>query len=98
MNYVLIDKKQLDDRGLFPYAELLPDGRAILPLNALKSVTGLTGVDIVDSSAIKALQEVELPVSEDVINTTPGEVVNPPSEVEQTEETEQVISEEVINE
>ena len=61
MNYVLIDKKQLDAKGLFPYAEQLPDGRVILPLNALKSMAGLTGLDIVDSETIKVLQEIVPP-------------------------------------
>lgn len=76
MNYVLVDKKQLDEKGVFPFAELLPDGRVILPLNALKTITGLTGIDIVDSEAVKALQaEATLDEKDKSDNQTNGEEV-----------------------
>ena len=45
MNYVLIEKTQLDAKGVYPYAEVLPDGRAILPLNPLKLLIVPYGIE-----------------------------------------------------
>jgi len=57
MNYVLIDKAQLDAKGVYPYAELLPDGRAILPMNALKGLDGVSGIELISGDDLKALIE-----------------------------------------
>lgn len=57
MNYVLIEKTQLDAKGLYPYAELLPDGRAILPLNALKGLDGVNGIELISGDDLKVLKE-----------------------------------------
>lgn len=75
MNYVLVDKKQLDEKGIFSFSELLPDGRVILSLNALKTITGLTGIDVVDSDRVKELQA-EAPLAE----VPPVDPVNPPAD------------------
>lgn len=93
MSYILVDKNQLDEKGLFPFAELLPDGRAILPLNVLKTVTGLIGIDIVDSETVKLLQA-EAPSTE----ITPVEPTDPPAENTESENTtENQIEKEVVN-
>lgn len=55
MNYVLIEKTQLDAKGVYPYAEVLPDGRAILPLNALKGLDGVTGISLISGDDLKVL-------------------------------------------
>ena len=57
MNYVLIDKAQLDAKGVYPYAELLPDGRAILPMNALKGLDGVSGIELISGDDLKVLKE-----------------------------------------
>ena len=57
MNYVLIEKTQLDAKGVYPYAELLPDGRAILPMNALKGLDGVSGIEIISGDDLKVLKE-----------------------------------------
>lgn len=94
MNYVLVDKKQLDEQGVFPFAELLPDGRAILPLNALKTITGLTGIDVVDSDRVKELQA-EAPPGEE----HPIDPVNPPAEENESDKPiENEPEKEVVNE
>lgn len=65
MNYALVDKKQLDEKGLFPHAEVLPDRRAIIPLNWLKAVTGLRNVEIADTKTVKELQKIEVKEEEE---------------------------------
>lgn len=55
MNYLLIEKKQLDEKGLFPYAEQLPDGRCIIPMSALKAATGFKNIEIVDDDTLDEL-------------------------------------------
>ena len=65
MNSALVDKKQLDEKGLFPHAEVLPDGRAIIPLNWLKAVTGLKDVEIADIKTVKKLQKIEVKQEEE---------------------------------
>lgn len=94
MNYVLVDKKQLDEKDVFPFAELLPDGRAILSLSALKTVTGLIGIDIVDSDRVKELQA-EAPPGEGL----PVDPVIPPAEENKSDKPiEKEPEEEVVNE
>ena len=78
MNYVLIEKTQLDAKGVYPYAEVLPDGRAILPLNALKGLDGVTGISLISGDDLKVLkeqQEAGLQASEDA-NTKESPVTN----------------------
>lgn len=92
MNYVLIEKTQLDAKGVYPYAEVLPDGRAILPLNALKGLDGVTGISLISGDDLKVLkeqQEAGLQASEDA-NTQESPVTN---DGDTTEETETVTTE-----
>lgn len=64
MNYLLVDKKQLFEKGVYTEAEEMSDGRAVLSINALKVVTNLTNVEIIDDRALEALlvKEKELKV------------------------------------
>ena len=92
MNYVLIEKTQLDAKGVYPYAEVLPDGRAILPLNALKGLDGVTGISLISGDDLKVLkeqQEAGLQASEDA-NNQESPVTN---DGDATEETETVTTE-----
>lgn len=92
MNYVLIEKTQLDAKGVYPYAEVLPDGRAILPLNALKGLDGISGISLISGDDLKALkeqQEAGLQESEDS-NAQESPVTN---DGDATEETETVTTE-----
>lgn len=76
MNYALVDKKQLDEKGLFSHAEVLPDGRAIIPLNWLKAVTGLKDVEIADTKTLKELQKIQVKQEEndtEMVEETPVE-------------------------
>jgi hypothetical protein len=36
---------------------LLPDGRAILPLNALKGIDGVSGIELISGDDLKVLKE-----------------------------------------
>lgn len=92
MNYVLIEKTQLDAKGVYPYAEVLPDGRAILPLNALKGLDGVTGISLISGDELKVLKERQgsgLQASEDA-NTQESPLTN---HGEATEEAETVTTE-----
>ena len=92
MNYVLIEKTQLDAKGVYPYAEVLPDGRAILPLNALKCLDGATGISLISGDDLKVLKEQQgagLQASEDA-NTQESPETN---DGDATEETETVTTE-----
>ena len=92
MNYVLIEKTQLDAKGVYPYAEVLPDGRAILPLNALKGLDGVTGISLISGDDLKVLkeqQEAGLQASEDA-NTQESPLTN---DGDATEEAETVTTE-----
>lgn len=94
MNYVLIEKTQLDAKGVYPYAEVLPDGRAILPLNALKGLDGVSGISLISGDDLKVLkeqQEAGLQASEDA-NTQESPVTNDGT-ADATEETETVTTE-----
>ncbi len=64
MSYILIPKDQLEERGLFPYAETLPDGRSIVPVRSMKTLSGFTGVDIVSAETVKALKNESVPTPE----------------------------------
>lgn len=55
MNYLLVDKKQLADKNIYPDAEELSDGRVVLSINALKVVTNLQNVEIIDDRGLEAL-------------------------------------------
>jgi hypothetical protein len=93
MNYVLIEKTQLDAKGLYPYAELLPDGRAILPLNALKGIDGVSGIELISGDDLKVLKEQQ----EAGVQTSQENTEEPPATEEgtgdSTEETETVTTE-----
>lgn len=69
MNYLLVEKKQLVEKGVYTEAEEMSDGRAVLTINALKVVTGLTNVEIIDDRALEALvlreKELKLKQEED---------------------------------
>ena len=47
MSYILIPKDQLEERGLFPYAETFPDGRSTVPVRPMTPLSCFTGVYIV---------------------------------------------------
>ena len=93
MNYVLIEKTQLDAKGVYPYAEVLPDGRAILPLNALKGLDGVTGISLISGDDLKVLKEQQagLQASEDA--NTQGSPVTNDGTADATEEIETVTTE-----
>lgn len=67
MNYLLVEKKQLVEKGVYTEAEEMSDGRAVLSINALKVVTNLTNVEIIDDRALEALlvKEKELKVKQE---------------------------------
>ena len=41
MNYLLVNSDLLSERGLFPHAEKLPDGRSIIPITAMRMLSGI---------------------------------------------------------
>lgn len=56
MNYLLVSKAQLIEKGIYTYAQELSDGRAVLSINALKVIgTGLKDVEIITQEALNAL-------------------------------------------
>jgi len=59
MNYVLVQKSQLIEKGVTNFGEELSDGRVVMPLSTLKTVTGLTGVDVVSLEKVKELIEAD---------------------------------------
>ena len=71
--YILVDKKQLNDKGIYPYAEVLPDGRAVLPVGALKAAPDLENISYVSKTKVLELMksqpliiENELPVEDNL--------------------------------
>lgn len=55
MNYLLVDKKQLLEKNIYPEAQELSDGRVVLNISVLKVITGLSNVEIIDDRALDAL-------------------------------------------
>lgn len=56
MNYLLVNKAQLIEKGIYTDAQELSDGRAVLSINALKVIgTGLKDVEIITQEALNAL-------------------------------------------
>lgn len=56
MNYLLVSKAQLVEKGIYTDAQELSDGRAVLSINALKVIgTGLKDVEIITQEALNAL-------------------------------------------
>ena len=56
MNYLLVSKAQLIEKGIYTDAQELSDGRAVLSINALKVIgTGLKDVEIITQEALYAL-------------------------------------------
>lgn len=56
MNYLLVSKAQLIEKGIYTDAQELNDGRAVLSINALKVIgTGLKDVEIITQEALNAL-------------------------------------------
>ena len=56
MNYLLVSKEQLIEKGIYTDAQELSDGRAVLSINALKVIgTGLKDVEIITQEALNAL-------------------------------------------
>lgn len=56
MNYLLVSKVQLIEKGIYTDAQELSDGRAVLSINALKVIgTGLKDVEIITQEALNAL-------------------------------------------
>ena len=54
MNYLLVSKAQLIEKGIYTDAQELSDGRAVLSINALKVIgTGLK--EIITQEALNAL-------------------------------------------
>lgn len=55
MNYLLAKKEDLEAQGYnYRYSERLPDGRVILPLNALRVLSGFTP-EIISGENLKSL-------------------------------------------
>lgn len=56
MNYLLVSKAQLIEKGIYTDTQELSDGRAVLSINALKVIgTGLKDVEIITQEALNAL-------------------------------------------
>lgn len=56
MNYLLVSKAQLVEKGIYTDAQELSDGRAVLSINALKVIgSGLKNVEIITQEALNAL-------------------------------------------
>ncbi len=56
MNYLLVSKAQLIEKGIYTDAQELSDGRAVLSINALKVIgSGLKDVEIITQEALNAL-------------------------------------------
>lgn len=56
MNYLLVSKAQLIEKGIYTDAQELSDGRAVLSINALKVIgTGLKDVEIITQEVLNAL-------------------------------------------
>lgn len=56
MNYLLVSKAQLIEKGIYTDVQELSDGRAVLSINALKVIgTGLKDVEIITQEALNAL-------------------------------------------
>lgn len=57
MNYILAKKEDLVALGVTNFGEELRDGRVIMPATAVKTLTGLTGVEIVSLAEAQRLIE-----------------------------------------
>lgn len=56
MNYLLVKKSQLVEKGIYIDAQELSDGRAVLSINALKVIgSDLQGVEIITQQTLDAL-------------------------------------------
>ena len=93
MNYVLIEKTQVDAKGVYPYAEVLPDGRAILPMNALKGLDGVSGIELISGDDLKVLKEQQEAGIQTSQENTEESPVTEEVAGDDTEETETVTTE-----
>lgn len=57
MNYILAKKEELVALGINNFGEELRDGRVIMPATAVKTIAGLTGVEIVSLAEAQRLIE-----------------------------------------
>ena len=56
MNYLLVKKSQLVEKGIYVDAQELSDGRAVLSINALKVIgSDLKDVEIITQQTLDAL-------------------------------------------
>ena len=56
MNYLLVKKEQLVEKGIYVDAQELSDGRSVLSINALKVIgSDLQGVEIITQQTLDAL-------------------------------------------
>jgi len=56
MNYLLVPKSQLVDKGIYLDAQELSDGRVVLSMNVTKVIGfDLTGVEIITQQTLDAL-------------------------------------------
>ncbi len=56
MNYLLVKKTQLVEKGIYIDAQELSDGRAVLSINAMKVIgSDLQDVDIITQQTLDAL-------------------------------------------
>lgn len=56
MNYLLVKKSQLVEKGIYVDAQELSDGRAVLSVNALKVIgSDLQDVEIITQQTLEAL-------------------------------------------
>lgn len=56
MNYLLVSKAQLIEKGIYTDAQELSDGRAVLSINALKVIgSDLKDVEIITQQTLDAL-------------------------------------------
>lgn len=57
MNYILAKKEELVALGINNFGEELRDGRVIMPATVVKTIAGLTGVEIVSLAEAQRLIE-----------------------------------------
>ncbi len=84
MNYLLVDSAKLAEKGLYPNAEKLPDGRSILAMNAMRVLSGIS-VTIESEEHVLKLKNAKLEPTPEVLQENEGgtevEVVNEEMEV-----------------
>ncbi len=75
MNVVLVPREELEKRGVYLDAEVLPDGRAILPMKAFKALSDFDNVSIMSQKKVRELKKEVINQVEPITDSTSEEVV-----------------------